>query len=341
MLTRAFRVIGILLPFTLMAQTVLPAARPLTPEAHYRAYDAQGRAVKLEEIVAALDGADVLFVGETHNDPFAHLLEAELLRRAAERFARGASGAARPVALSLEMFERDVQLILDEYLAGLIAERHFLLSSRPWPNYQTDYRPLVEYAKGRGLPVIAANAPARYVSRVTANGPKSLEALSETARAWLPPLPFAPASEAYAAKFRAFMHSAAARATPHSQPPNPHANPPANPHAAPNPHGAHGGGAGAPVFLLEAQTLRDAAMADAISDHLQRHARALVVHVNGTFHSERGLGVPEHLKAYRPKARALVVTIVSDEGFPDFDAARHAGLGDFVILTDPSGPRSS
>lgn len=312
------------------ARPLPPAAPPQAPEAHYRAFDARGRAVRLDEIVEAFAGADVVVIGESHNDALGHLLEAELLRRADEKFSAPGGRGTRPVALSLEMFERDVQLVLDEYLGGLISERHFLLSSRPWRNYQTDYRPLVEYAKGRGLAVIAANAPARYVSRVTANGPKSLEALSPAARAWLPPLPFAPASEAYAAKFRSFLRSEEARAA------APHAAPAPNPHA-PNPHGA--GAAAGPLHLLDAQNLRDAAMAHAVGEHLRRNERALVVHVNGAFHSEGRLGVPEHLKLYRPRARVLVVTILP-EGFPDFDAARHAAAGDFVILTDPALPRS-
>ncbi|HWW76247.1 MAG TPA: hypothetical protein VNZ44_12670, partial [Pyrinomonadaceae bacterium] len=61
----------------------------------------------------------------------------------------------------------------------------------------------------------------------------------------------------------------------------------------------------------------------------------LVVQVNGTFHSEERLGVPEQLARYRPKARSVVVTIVSDDAFPDFDAARLGRLGDFVVITDP------
>jgi uncharacterized iron-regulated protein len=339
---KAFPALCILLLVTCAAQQVLPAApRRQAPAAHYRAFDARGRSVTLAEIAGALDRADVIIIGESHNDALAHLLEAELLRLADERLTAGGGRDARAVALSLEMFERDVQHVVDEYLGGLISERHFLLSSRPWRNYQTDYRPLVEYAKGRRLPVIAANAPARYVSRVTANGPKSLAALSPAARAWLPPLPFAPASEAYAAKFRAFLRSEEARAaSPHQPPPAwaapgatpPHAAPPPNPHAA--------GAAAGPLHLLDAQTLRDASMAHAISEHLRRHERALVVHVNGVFHSEGRLGVPEHLKAYRPQARVLVVTILS-EGYPDFDAARHAAAGDFIILTDPALPRSS
>src|SRR3954467_8455063 len=67
----------------------------------------------------------------------------------------------------MEMFERDVQIVLDEYLSDLITEQHFLASSRPWGNYKTDYRPLVELAKEKHLDVIAANAPRRYVNMVS------------------------------------------------------------------------------------------------------------------------------------------------------------------------------
>lgn len=291
------------------------AAAQGAPAAHYRAFDPEGRPVTLRAIIDSLDGADVLFVGETHDNAVAHLLEAELLRLTDERFG-AASGRRRDVALSLEMFERDVQTVLDEYLAGLISERHFLLSSRPWRNYETDYRPLVEYARERRLPVIAANAPARYVSRVSSGGTESLGALSkEAAKSWLPPLPFPPASEAYAAKFRRFMTGGATAAAA----------------AQASPHGS--------LHLLEAQTLRDASMAYRIAEFLKRGRDPLVVQVNGAFHSEERMGVPEQLARYRPKARAVVVTIVPEDGFPAFDAASLGRLGDFVIITDPAVKR--
>lgn len=302
----------ILLFIALLAQ-LAPGARAQAGDAtRYRAFDSKGRAVKLEEIIEALDDADVLFVGETHDDATAHAVEAELLRRADERYSKGA-GRGRVLALSLEMFERDVQTVVDEYLGGLISERHFLLSSRPWNNYAADYRPLVEYAREHHLPVIAANAPARYVSRVNAEGPGSLASLSKEARAWLPPLPFPEASAAYASKFNTFMSGGrAAAATP------------AGTQSA-NPHGG--------MHLLEAQTLRDASMAYAISEFLKRGGGPLVIQVNGTFHSEGRMGVPEQLAHYRKKARAVVVTIVPGEGRAGFDAASMAGLGDFIILT--------
>lgn len=192
-----------------------------------RVFDSRGAAVTLDQLVEAAGSADVVFLGEQHNDAGAHLLEAELLRRAYARHAQGDEKTRRTLVLSLEFFERDVQVVLDEYLAGLISERHFLAASRPWKNYQTDYRPLVEFARAHRLPVVAANAPARYVSRVSYNGPGSLSALTEEARRWLPPLPVAPASPAYADKFHAFMRGQAEAAA---------AQTPADGAAAANPH---------------------------------------------------------------------------------------------------------
>jgi uncharacterized iron-regulated protein len=295
------------------------AAPPQTEtHAQFRAFDARGRSVTLAEIVRALEGADAVLVGEVHNDATGHRLEAELLRAAHAHFGGGAeTGAAkrrRALALSLEMFERDVQTVLDEYLAGLISERHFLLSSRPWNNYQTDYRPLVEFAREHKLAVIASNAPARYVSRVSTHGPASLAAISQAAKAWLAPLPYAPASQAYRAKFETFMRGGHATG-----------RTPQTPGAA-QPHGAHGNAA----HLLEAQTLRDATMAHTIAEHLRKNSNAFVFHVNGKFHSEERLGVAEQLARYLPKARVLVITIQPDDGSTEADAAR---LGDFVILT--------
>jgi uncharacterized iron-regulated protein len=307
MMKYGVRRLGSILLFTALAAQLAAGAQAPTP--HYRAFDSKGNAVTLQTIVDSLERADVLFVGETHDNRIAHLLEAELLRRADETYGT-ASTRRRTVALSLEMFERDVQTILDEYLAGLITERHFLLSSRPWRNYETDYKPLVEYAREHRLSVIAANAPARYVSRVSNEGPDSLKSLPQVAvKSWLPPLPFPAASEGYAAKFNRFMGGGA-------------------PAAQGNPHGG--------LHLLEAQTLRDASMAYAISEYLKRGRDPLVVQVNGTFHSEERMGVPEQLARYRSKARAVVVTIVPSDTFPNFDAATQGRLGDFLIITDPA-----
>lgn len=324
-------------PLPLAAQQ--PAgAGPMVIETNYRIYDANGKPTTIANLIEALGTVEVVCVGEMHNDPVAHYLEFELVRQAHERYGGGsAKPAKRSVAVSFEMFERDVQLILDEYLAGLIIERHFLAGSRPWPNYLTDYRPIIEFAREHRLPVIAANAPGRYVTRVSRLGRDSLLNLSQVTRNWLPPLPYAAASPGYAAKFNQLMGGGMAR--PQQQPAPPISMPPQAPPMASNPHSAPPAAHGT-FHLLDAQNLRDATMGFSIAEHLKQKPEALVVHVNGRFHSEERMGVPEQLLLYRPKTRILVITIVSGEGYPDFDAERVGGLGDFVILTDLALPRT-
>ncbi|MDQ4121585.1 MAG: ChaN family lipoprotein [Acidobacteriota bacterium] len=278
------------------------AQMPLA-ESSYRVFDGQGKPASVNQVVDALQSADVVFLGEQHDDPTAHALQFEIFRQAFERY-----GKSRSVVLSLEMFERDVQLIVDEYLQGLINEANFIAASRAWNNYQTDYRPLIEFAKQNKLPVVAANAPRRYVNLVSRKGREALNQLSTQAKMNFAPLPFAPASKEYTAKFTALMGGGGMST-----------------------HGAN---------LLDSQSLWDATMADSVAKILQSNKNALVVHLNGGFHTENRLGTVEHLLKYHPKARVLVVTIKSIENFPDFDITKDTNAGDFVILTDPKLPRS-
>jgi len=275
-------------------------------EANYRIYDRQRNASSLEKIIESLSGVDVVFLGENHDDAAAHYLQNEIFRRAFEKY-----GKDRPLALSLEMFERDVQIVVNEYLQNLISENHFLLSARSWGNYKTDYKPLVEFAKANRLEVIAANAPRRYVNMVSRNGRDALNQLSPEAKKWLAPLPYGEASDAYAKKFNALMGQTSDSVTPVKHSP-----------------------------MLNAQALWDATMAFSISEYLKRAKNPLVVHLNGAFHTENRLGTPEHLLKYSPKAKFLVVTMRYEENFTNFDKTKHADLGDFVILTDAKLPRS-
>lgn len=104
---------------------------PISEGVDYRVYDREGRRSSLDAIVSSAMGDDVLLVGEEHDDMVGHAFETELFDAVLGRIGAG-EGAGREVVLSLEMFERDVQYIVDEYLAGMITEAHFLRSVRPW-----------------------------------------------------------------------------------------------------------------------------------------------------------------------------------------------------------------
>ena len=271
---------------------------------NYKIYDSEGNPAAMNQIVNAADKADVLFLGENHDDPAAHYFQTRIFKIILEKY-----GKNRKVALSLEMFERDVQIILDEYLKDLITEKKFLDDSRPWNNYKTDYRPLVEFAKQNKLDVIAANAPRRYVNMVSRNGRESLERLSPDAKKWLAPLPYAKSSDAYAKKFTDLMGGM-----------------PDNTQSVSK--------------ILESQTLWDATMAFSIADYLKKNKNALVVQLNGSFHTENRLGTAEQLLKFNPKLNFLVVTIKSADDIDKFDKAAYSNLGDFIVLTDAKIPRS-
>ena len=214
------------------------------------------------------------------------MIEVELLSRAFTAHGRAYAEDEEPraVALSLEMFERDVQYVVDEYLQDLITEDQFQKSSRPWSEYETDYRPLIELAKQEGLAVIAANAPRRYANRVTREGRDALEDLSPKALATLPPLPYGMPSAEYEAQWRMAMVEA-------MEDMRERCPPPAMPQAEPQdserrtmPMMSHATASNP----LHAQALWDASMAYSISEHLIRWPDNLVLHMVGSFHVERG-----------------------------------------------------
>ncbi|HYR86042.1 MAG TPA: ChaN family lipoprotein [Terriglobia bacterium] len=277
---------------------------PAIGEQHYRTYRGDGSVATLDQLVAESRAAAVTFLGESHDDPVAHYLEEQILRRTWDPDA----------ALSLEMFERDVQYVLDEYLAGFITENHLVASGRAWKNYASDYRALIEFAKEKKMPVLAANAPRRYVDRVSRLGAASLAEIEPEGRRFLPPLPYAEASADYAAKFARVMEEHREE----GKPPSPESR----------------------ARSLEAQSLWDAAMAYWIGDFLTKHPGKRVLHVNGSFHTAQRLGIVEHLLRYRPNTSVVVVTILPEASFPAFDVKGMYGAGTFVVVTDPTLPRT-
>ena len=154
------------------ALSAVPAAQSYVPN---RVFDTdRGEFTDFEGMAADLTRADVIFVGEQHDDPNTHRLELAILEALARR--------NRPVILSLEMFERDVQEPLDHFLMGHTEEAEFLKTARPWPRYATDYKPLVDFAIARSWPVVASNIPRPMASEIAKSGLQVLQSKSEAER---------------------------------------------------------------------------------------------------------------------------------------------------------------
>src|SRR5262245_19469612 len=156
-----------------IAQAAPPALQPTyVPQ---RVYDTGHKTfTDFESMVADLAKADVVFVGEQHDDPNTHRLELAILEGLARR--------SRKAVVSLEMFERDAQEPMEHFLMGHMPEEEVLKVSRPWPRYATDYKPLVDFAVSKEWPVVAANVPRPIASEVSKGGLEVLQQKSADER---------------------------------------------------------------------------------------------------------------------------------------------------------------
>jgi uncharacterized iron-regulated protein len=257
-----------------------------------------------EMMMADLAKADVVFVGEEHDDPATHRLELAILEGLARR--------RDSIIVAMEMFERDTQAAVDDYLAGRINESEFLKVSRPWPNYTTDYRPLVEFARMKGWHVIAGNVPRKYASQVARDGTSVLDKLPQVERDFV-------AVEISAPKDDYFKRFADAMGA--------------------HPIGTGGNKSGAEEremterFYL-AQCLKDDTMAESIARAYNRslEPKPLIVHFNGAFHSDYRLGTVARVRTRLEKARVAVVSIVPQEQLDSIEADEYRERGDYIVF---------
>lgn len=244
----------------------------------YLFYSAKGKPLSYAAVLAQLRKADVVLFGELHNNPIAHWLQLELFMDLHQQ--KGDS-----LLLGMEMLEADQQEALLRYLRGEIPSVDKLGETITlWPNFRTDYAPLLEYARQHRLSVYATNAPRSYARAVSKQGLEAISSLSSAERRYLAPLPF-PRLDSLPSYQR--MNEMAS-----------------------------GHGMNTESFRL-AQMLKDATMAHFISQAYR--PGSLFFHLNGRYHSDFREGIAAYLKLYNP---ALRVVVMSTEEVPDPKAYR-------------------
>ncbi len=243
-----------------------------------------------KDVAVAIASADLIALGEEHMTPAVHRRHHELLREL--------YGKRPEMVIAMEMFERDVQGVLDQYLKGEIDEATFLAGARPWPHYARDYRPVIEFAKQHGIPVLAANAPRELAKKASKEGVGAVAGNQFVARVTTAP------EDDYWTAFAATMKG-------------------------------HEGmfGPGGMERFYAAQCLKDDTMAESIVDHLQAARAAgkdpLVVLICGKFHSDRELGTVARVKSRMPGLDVRVFSVQSvDTGI----YASPEGAGDYTLV---------
>jgi uncharacterized iron-regulated protein len=285
-------------PFPVFILLVLSSYLVAQDHPAYQIFTGDGKKADYGDIVKAASKSDVVFFGELHDNPISHWLELELTK---SLFAI----KGKDLILAAEMFETDNQLIIDEYLADLIKESSFEGEVRKWNNYQTDYKPLLNFAKENGLKFVASNIPRHYASMVASGGFEALQKVSPEGLKYIAPLPID-----YDPELACYKDMLSMSGGPMG-------------HASEN--------------LPRAQAIKDATMANSIVKY--RQPGQTVLHYNGSYHSDRYMGIIWYLNRYSPGLKITTITtilqddigIMSDEG---------KDKADFVIAVPESMTRT-
>lgn len=235
--------------------------------AAYRIFDNTGNEVTYADMVGKLSDADMVFFGELHNNPIAHWLELNVAKSLFE-------SKKDKLVLGAEMFESDGQVIFDEYMKDIISEKSFESEMRLWPNYETDYKPIVLFAKENNLKFIATNIPRRYANLVYKKDFEGLNELSQEAKKFIAPLPIKWDAEVDC--YKQMIEGMAGM-------------------------GGHGG-----ETIAKSQAMKDATMAHFILKNWTKGQ--LFYHFNGSFHSDNHEGICWHIAQTNPDVKMVTIS---------------------------------
>lgn len=253
----------------------------------YQLFNKKGKKVDYGKLLIAAEKAQVVLFGEYHNNAISHWLELELTKDLADK---------NKIILGAEMIEADNQKQLDQFLKGEINQKQLDSTARLWPNYKTDYKPLVEFAKENNIPFIATNIPRRFASIVSKKGFEGLENLTLEERTWIAPLPIV-----YDSELPGYVNMMKMMGD----------------HASPN--------------MPKAQAIKDATMAYFIQKNLKE--KSIFIHFNGTYHSDNFEGIYWYLKKAAPNLKILTIATIEQKELKKISTEDY-NKADYILVID-------
>ena len=253
----------------------------------YQIFNQNGKKVSYKKLINTSQKSDVLLFGEYHDNSVAHWLELEITKDLFEK---------KGLVLGAEMLEADNQKQVNQYLKGEINQKKLDSTSRLWPNYKTDYKPLVDFAKENKLAFVATNIPRRFASLVFKNGFEALDKLTAEEKSWIAPLPIL-----YDATLPGYVKMVQEM-------------------------GGHGG-----ENLPKAQAVKDATMAYFINK--DRTDTSLFIHYNGSYHSDNFEGIYWYLKQQNPNLKISTIATVTQKDISKLEVENY-NKATFIIVID-------
>lgn len=259
--------------FLAFVMSVHASAQPDKPA--YLLYDKSGEQVSYQKLLNLSQTNDLIFFGEQHNNAIAHWLQLELIQDLS-------SDSITTLMVGMEMFEADQQILINEYFLDRISQSSFESEARLWDNYNTDYKPILEFAKENDIQLVATNIPRRYASSVYRSGLNTLDSLSRSAKEWIVPLPVEVDTTLQSYQTIAQM--------------------------------AHGHGG---TNLIYSQAIKDATMAHFILSNLNKNSR--MIHLNGSYHSNDYEGILWYIQQADKELNILTINTISADNIENIE----------------------
>lgn len=266
----------------------------------YVLYTGNGKKTSFEKLEEATEGKELILFGEFHDNPISHWLQLELTK---ELFEENGS----KLQLGFEMFEQDQQSLLSDYLDGKLTDKQFQDTMRLWPNYETDYAPLIAFAKSNHLYCVASNVQRKYASLLFKKGRPALDTLSASVKAQMAPVDFK--VDTSLSQYREVFSM-----------------------------GGHMG-MNMGMNMVESQAFKDATMAQFILANPGRQVGTVHLHFNGAFHSDFHQGILWYVQQKNPNVKVLTISTVTQEDVRKLDK-EHLGRADFIICVPESMTRT-
>ncbi|MCX6214709.1 ChaN family lipoprotein [Spirosoma sp.] len=266
----------------------------------YRLYTPKLKTTTYAQLLRQATEADVVLFGELHNNPICHWLEFQLTKdlQAAKK---------GNLVLGAEMFETDNQTALTDYVQGRTTAKELATQARLWPNFDTDYKPITDFAREQHIPFIATNVPRRYARLVSRQGLTALDTITADAKRQLAPLPIN--VDLTLPGYKAMMDMMGGNEG----------------HGAANPHS---GQTDMMANFARAQATKDATMAYFILQNWKPGQTLL--HFNGDYHSKNFEGIVWYLRQKQPDLKILTLSSV-ELGDIDKPATDNRNLADFLL----------
>ena len=265
---------------------------------YYKVYTSKGKSISITTVIQELAERDIILFGELHNDQTLHELQLFIAQKLDEK---------KGIVLGAEMLERHNQSLIDEYLQGIIDTSHLFEEADLWPNFKSDYLPLLDFAKEKKAPFIATNIPRTLAKIAAFKNINYLDSIrTDSLNSLMCPFPFSLPEKAK--PYKELIKS--------------------------NFGTSHGMDT---RKIVATQGLKDATMASSILEFY--NSERIFLHFNGDFHSKDHGGIAHWLNFYSKKK--LDISVISSVESNSLDFKKEwKKQGDFIIVVLENGPKS-